>query len=327
VSDTPSAPPPAPKAPKPRTAGLVSIEQARKDRARGKYSRASPKVYAYIAAALVGGLVFYAIRADREVKDRRGKILAKQRSVAAELGPKWLPMQERIEATTTELAKSYAGDHVEPGLVPSEIQTQPGVYLRLRLAEAASSTELRTTAKESVKDGFVGCFSHATKASELNDAGAFPEQPWNLRLAYASTRILTAPWIADVEAADGDLRLRVFEQQLESAMKTEIPLAIEMVTRAKYFLVILDEDVPEAKTGDAGVTEESLQLVPHPARVALVDLATGKTLVRLRRESNATFLPVGENAVTDPLVRAAMQRQVNNCALARTVLAEMSKPR
>ena len=46
--------------------------------------------------------------------------------------------------------------------------------------------------------------------------------------------------------ADDDLRLRVFVEQYDKAIREEIPLAIDVVKRAQFFLLVLDEDVPEA---------------------------------------------------------------------------------
>jgi hypothetical protein len=55
-----------------------------------------------------------------------------------------------------------------------------------------------------------------------------------------------------------------------------------------------------------------------------VNLKNGNTLLRLRRSGEASFMFAGERAVTDPETRAAMQRQVNNCALAQQVQAAIA---
>ncbi len=124
-----------------------------------------------------------------------------------------------------------------------------------------------------------------------------------------------------VKDADDDLRMRIFTEQFDKAVREEIPLAAQIVKRAQFFLLVLDEDVPEAAwmtSMAARITEEALQLVAHPARVHLFELPSGKEVLRVRRSGDARFIPAGERAVTDPETRDAMQRQVNNCALART---------
>jgi hypothetical protein len=120
------------------------------------------------------------------------------------------------------------------------------------------------------------------------------------------------------------MRLRVFSEQYDKAVREEIPLAIDLVTRARFFLLVLDEEVPEAAPGDGGrVTEETLQLVAHPARVSLFDLKADKELFRLRRSGGALVISAGERVVTDPETRDAMQRQANNCSLAGLVDAAL----
>ena len=135
--------------------------------------------------------------------------------------------------------------------------------------------------------------------------------------AYQATRILTPEWVDEVKNATDDLRLRVFEQQYEKATATEIPQAIDLVKRAQFFLLVLDEDTPAAlPLADGGeVTSEVLQLVPHDARVRILSLKTGAEVARLRRRAEGGVY--GEP--TDPEVRDAVRRQVNNCALAMHV--------
>jgi hypothetical protein len=205
----------------------------------------------------------------------------------------------------------------------------------MRLADAKDLPTLRTVAKDSARDSFVGCLFKENNPSAMAiargdaDAGAmagWQDQPWNLRLAYASTRILTDEWVNEVKNAEDEIHLRVFVQQYDKAKEEEIPLAIDIIKRAQFFLLALDEDVPEAKelAPDAGrnagkVTELHLQQVRHPTRVHLVNLKTGKEIVRLRREAEADFRFAGEHTLRDPYFLAAMKRQVNNCALAQSV--------
>jgi len=115
--------------------------------------------------------------------------------------------------------------------------------------------------------------------------------------------------------------MRVLSAQYDKAVRDEIPLAIDVVKRAEFFLLVLDEDVPEAAPfADGGpMTEEALQLVPHPARVYLFDLKSRREIFRLRRSGDARVIPAGERVVTDQETRDAMQRQANNCALAGRV--------
>lgn len=271
------------------------------------------------------------IFSKRSLSSEKEALLAQQRAAVQTVGAEWNPLRDRIERLTLDVAnRPYAGDLVEPRAASWDLRSVPGLYLRLRVEDAKDVEALRKNARESVKDAFTSCLLHESnaktdpKASEDPDAGVVPEQPWNLRQAYAATRVLTDEWANEVRDADSELRLRVFEQQYDKAKTSGIPLAIDIVKRAQFYLLVLDEDVPEAKefADDAGVvTSEALQQVPHPARVVVVDLKSGDEIVRLRRVGEATFRFAGEQAIRDPEVRAAMRRQVNNCALADQVRA------
>ena len=155
------------------------------------------------------------------------------------------------------------------------------------------------------------------------DGGVFPDQPWNLRQAYASTRILTDAWVQEVRDAGDDLRLRVFEQQYEKAVQEEIPTAIDIIKKAQFYLLVLDEDTPEAvAAADGGaLTSEALQLVPHEARVFVLNLKNGNELARYRLRAAGTALSAGDRMIEDPEIRDAVKRQVNNCSLATQLSA------
>jgi hypothetical protein len=313
-----------------RERGLPAISRAREDRSRGR-TRWTTQAGVLAAVVVVAGLIANKVVSQRELGAARQDLLAKQRAVAVTLGPEWFPLRDKLEADVLAAAKAYEGDRVEPEARRPELRSLPGLYLRMRVADAKDAASVRAAAAESRKDAFAGCLlrepNERGSRGEL-DGGAFAEQPWNLGRAYTATRILTDEWVAEVKNADEDLRMRVFADQYDKAVKGEIPLAIDVVKRAQFFLLVLDEDVPEAAklSESGGITEDALQLLPHPARVYLYDLGTGKEIARLRREGASRVIPVGERMVTDPETREAMQRQANNCALAGQVDAALQPP-
>ncbi len=258
-------------------------------------------------------------------------LLSKQRAVGATLGAEWEPLRDRLEADILEAAKAYAGDHIEPEARKGDFRTQPGLYLRMRVASAVDASNIRKIAADAQKDAFAACLLREPNDRGVRgeiDGGAFAEQPWNLGQAYSATRILTDEWVQSLKDADDDLRMRVFKDQFEKAVMNEIPLAIDIVKRASFFLLVLDEDTSDAAPyADGGRTpEESLQLVAHPTRILLFQLGDNKLTLRLRRSADARVIPAGERVVTDPEIRDAMQRQANNCALARAVEAALRTP-
>ena len=294
-------------------------------------SRWSTQAGLLAAGVVIAGLVTHKVVSERERESDRQALLAKQRAVEVTLGPEWFPLRDKLEADVLTAAKDYAGDRVDPDARRVEFRTQPGLYLRMRVAEAKDAASVRKVAADAKRDAFAACLLREPNERAARgdaDGGAFAEQPWNLGQAYSATRILTDDWVGEVKAADDDLRLRVFSQQYDKAVKEEIPLAIDVVKRAKFFLLVLDEDVPEAaKLTDGGpLTEEALQLVAHPSRVHLFDLGSGKEVLRLLRTGDARVIPAGERAISDSETRDAMQRQANNCALARRVDEALAPP-
>jgi hypothetical protein len=273
-------------------------------------------------------LIAHNVVTARELRADRQGILAKQRAVATTLGTEWYPLRDRLEGDIVGAAAEYKGDHVEPEARTGAFRSQPGLYLRLRVAEASGPAVVRKVAVDAKKDGFVGCLMREPNERGARgeiDGGAFADQPWNLGQAYAATRILTDEWVQGVKDADDDLRMRVFTEQYKKAVDQEIPFAIEILKRASFLLLVLDEDVPEARAfADGGpMTVEALELTLHPARVHVFELDKNKEILRLRRSAEARVIPAGEQVVTDPEMRDAMQRQANNCALARRVEAAL----
>jgi hypothetical protein len=310
--------------------GLPSIARAREDRAAGR-GRWTTQAGLMALAAVVGGYVAHLIVSSHELTADRKALLSKQRAVSATLGEQWFPLRDKLEGEILASVRDYAGDHVEPDVRRSGFRTQPGLYLRMRVADARDAASIRRVAAEAKKDAFATCLLREPNDRGVRgdaDAGAFAEQPWNLGQAYAATRILTDEWVHDVETADDDLRLKIFEEQYDKAVGGEVPLAVDIVKRAQFFLLALDEDVPEAAhfVESGPITEAALQLVPHPTRVHLFDVATGRELLRLRRSGDAQVIPAGERVITDPEMMDAMQRQANNCSLAGQVEMALAPP-
>jgi hypothetical protein len=311
-----------------RELGLKAVHSARAERSKSKYGKIPGPVWLVAGGAVVVTLILAWQLSDRTLSTEKEEILSQQRAAVSTVGAEWYPLRDKLEKITLDAAARYEGDKVDFDAAKMDFRSAPGIYLRLRVDEAKDVESLRKHAKDSVKDAFTGCLLREPNAALARgdaDAGFGPDQPWNLRQAYTSTRILTDDWAKEVKASEDKDRLRVFRQQYDKAKRDEIPLAIDIIKRAQFFLLVLDEDVPEARevaqdSRDAGtITEEALQQVPHPARVHIVNLRTGAEIARVRKTAEADFQFVGEQAVRDPEIRAAMKRQVNNCALAQQV--------
>jgi hypothetical protein len=106
-------------------------------------------------------------------------------------------------------------------------------------------------------------------------------------------------------------------------------LAVEIMNKARFFTLVIDENPPEGLpklAPDAGESvDEQLQRTPHFARVGIWELATKTPLLRLRAEAAGEFVPMGGRVVTSPETVAAQARQSNSCALALAVRSRIAK--
>jgi hypothetical protein len=321
------------------TRGLVAIEEARANRKAGRLPAIPTRFWLWALTVLVAWGIFYWRKTQGEIESDKAALFAKQRGVLAELGAKFDPLRQRIEEWTVQSSGAYAGDLVAPELKGWDFATQPGIYLRLRLGDAASAEKMRKAAMASLRDGFTACLFREPnadptsgppcKASHDCAPGTFcnevdhcmtPAQPYNVRTAYHGTRILGEDWTVRLRTASDDMSMRLLTREFESAVKDDIPLVIDLMTRAQFFLLVLDED-PEGSLPENKSALEAIQAMPHQARVFLFGLKAGmdKPLLRVRRDVAGKFMVTGENAPNDPEILASQQRQVNSCQLALSV--------
>ena len=144
-------------------------------------------------------------------------------------------------------------------LAKFRFQEKAGIYLRLRVDQAKSVDVLREAAKGSLRDGFTSCLMRTggegplegtacdtireCKSGQIcNDLGhcAAPTQPYNLRVAYRTMYVLTPGWVKDAQDADDDLRLRALRLAFDDATRFDLPIAVDLVTRATFFMAVLD---------------------------------------------------------------------------------------
>jgi len=284
---------------------------------------------------------------QNELDSWRARLLLKQRTVAGELSPRFDPVREQLESWIVEAAGDFPGDLVTPDAKTSTFRSKPGIYARLYIDDAKQVQTLRTAALESLRDGFTSCFvtypnpdpfagpacaknSECPSGQHCNEAlrCSEPAQPFNLRVAYRATRVLTDDWVKEVRDAKNDMRLRLLERDYDFAVHEDIPLAIELFVRAQYFMLLLDENVQEGvEVPEADTYSESLQAVKHPVRVFVWDLASKKQLLRVRLDiETSTIMRVDTDAEVPADVKVgahradmgpglAVRRQANNCGI------------
>lgn len=319
----------------PRKRGLPAIEQHRE--ARSKFRWPPTKFWGYAGLVLAVMLILHWKMSQGELDSQRQALMAKQRAVAAELGPKWFPLREKIERWTLDLARSADPEIVDKeALGKFDFRDKPGLYLRMRAADATSAEEIRKKAKDSLRDAFTSCLLRSANPNPLAgkeckrtrdcEPGEFcneqdhcsrPAQPFNLRVAYRTMNVLSDEWVRDVQEASTDIRLRLLEAGFDDTMRDDLPLAADLLTRAQFYLLVLDEDPPGVAKPGAAPTLEQIELLPHTARVAVFRLSDGKTLLRIKREASGELL--GGMPEIEPEAAEARQRQANSCGLALAV--------
>jgi hypothetical protein len=310
--------------------GLQGVHKAREMRVAGKFSRPTEKMWGAALLMLIAVLGAYRYFSNRSLSDAKDDLLGKRKAIEVTVGAEWTPLHTKLEQIAIDEAAVFKGDFVDPAAKSLSFRSTPGLYLRMKVDDAHDGASIRKAAQDSLKDGFTSCLLRTTNeplARGDADAGAFPDQPWNLRQAYSATRILTDDWKREVEESSDSLRLRVFQQQYDKAVAEEIPLAIDIIKKARVFVLVLDEEESSAPRNDAGIiTDETLQLVEHDARIIVYDLKKDALLARLKRTASGTYMPAGDRPIADEETRDAVQRQVNNCALAQAVLYGIAPP-
>lgn len=333
-----------------RERGLPSLNDARAERRRAiVYGRVRvrgmpPHFFLWVVVGFAAFGVIYWRVAEGRLESRKSAVMAKQRAIAVALGPKLQPFRDQVEGWVRELAADGPADFVAAGDGLQGLREAPGVYLRLRLENAKTSKQIRKSAQGSLLDGFTSCLFISPSALPTQGSAcrvtsdcqpgqlcnewnvcAPPPRPYNMRLAYKALRVLSSEWTDELHKSDVELGVDAYDRDLDSVAKHDVPVAVEIMNKARFVTLVIDEDppggLPKATPGDAESPEARLQRLPHFARVGIWDVATKAPLLRLRAQAFADVAPMGGRVVTTPETVAAQSRQANSCALALAVRA------
>jgi hypothetical protein len=293
------------------TRGLASIPKLRELRKQRPHERPSAKLWGFVVLGLLSAVAIHVALSRRAIGQQKGTMLAKQRALAATIGPRWESVRGTVIDTAIAAAKEpWAGDQVDASLRARAWRSETAVYLRLGSNEAQTAETVLEATKLSPRDAFLSCLRTPTVAPGADRLGRFHR----MQESFAVTRLLEPTWVDDVQNADDDLRLRVFTEQLAAATPEALETAVTLVERAKLVLVVIDE-MPTTDGAPARV--EDVQRSAHGLRVTLVDRGTRMQLARIRVEPNVALVPGGEGRVSDDDARAAIERQAIGCSAAR----------
>lgn len=268
---------------------------------------------------LVGSLVISHYQERQALERTRAGLLDAVHAHAASLGPEESGFVARTESWLSQLSGPYEGDFVSAELGPAKawraILEKPAVYIRGPVGAFATPAGIAGAAASSRKDAFLLCLldrpvSRAEKVllSKVRTAYAggplAEERTANVRRfddAVVGLPLLQPPWAERVQRAEAAGDLAKLRKELDKA-------PIEDAKRAaKASLLVVAMDEPGAGTGPTELDGER----PHEVRIALVDLATSKVLLRVRKHVDPTW--ISSNA------RAQYASGLDGCALALDV--------
>jgi hypothetical protein len=286
---------------------------------RSNVGRIIPIVAIGIVALLIGLMRSHDQRAIAEARAEILTALAAQRGSLPPQSGNFLEAARR--RITEETSEPYLGDVVAPELLlPGELDgwlARPAVYIRGATPELRDPGKLAEAAATSIKDAFLMCLVEPAASHEERDvlakirgvyfAGAkVDDETANIRRLFEAQQglaILGPSFEADARAADDPSVLKRLRKDLESA-----PIeAAGMASTAELLILVADEiqepDAASKSALDADPLGYRAQERAHDARVALIDLASRKVLLRVRRRVDAS----GRSERATALYRAAIQ--------------------
>ena len=108
---------------------------------------------------------------DYQLDAEKRELLAQQRAMKTTIGAAWFPLRDEIEAYVLDAAKGYKGDFVDSEASRWDFRSAPGIYLRMRVADAKDTASLQRGAVGSQRDAFVGCFLREPNRAAQGEPG------------------------------------------------------------------------------------------------------------------------------------------------------------
>lgn len=262
-------------------------------------------------------------RAQQELEAERATLIDQVRRESGTVSRAEMELVTRVQTFVARSAGKYEGDSLAPELrgaaALAATLARPTVYFRGRLANVGSSVGFAESAAASFKDAFVLCLlappaSRSEKAllakARAAHAGDDRMSPAahveRLYDAIAGFPVLAPAWEARVAAAETRSELK----KLQTIFRRSPLQAAKRAAKAQLLLFVLDE--PGDRKGPTELDGER----PHHVRVGLVEVATQKLLLRLRRHVDPGWISAA--------VRAEYASGIDSCSLALDVRSEAS---
>lgn len=255
--------------------------------------------------------------AQRDVERTRAQLLESVRVRGESLSAEDRGSLARIESWLVRLSGAYEGDV----LGDAALLARPMIYVRGPIASFGTPEAIAQAAATSYKDALLLCLLDPPKTRlepellakvHLARAGGavMEDRTPNVRRLHdleVGLPFLLPAWSARVQAADDAAELSRLKKDLERA-----PIErAKQAAHATLLLAAMDEP-------GEGATELDGER-PHDVRVALVDLAAGKVLLRAREHVDPSWIT--------PARRPTNATDLDGCALAFDVREELRNRR
>lgn len=275
--------------------------------------------------ATVAWLVSTKRAADRETEDLRASLVERWQRASHRLSAKQRSLVLRVKPWFKRSAGKYPGDLVAQALTGAGALAgalkQPTVYVRGALDDVKTGAGLEQSARESAKDAFVLCLLDPPKVRKEKAllgrvrsaySGGDRMQQATGHVARLGDAVVGLPFLAD--GWQKQLVDAKHYQELERLQKSFERAPLEGARRAaqaKLLLFAIDEP------GEASALSELDGERPHHVRVGLIELETGRQLLRLRRRVDPSTL--------SETSRTEYARGMDGCALALQVLDALAE--
>jgi hypothetical protein len=267
-------------------------------------------VFGFVAV----GLVVYFVRAERQLKEDRSRILKRLAGLKGQVQDDFRKMSDQVEGWTVAAAtKPYAGDLLDRDARAIAWRERPSIYLRLRVDDAKTRDAVHANAKPVAIDSVASCMLRAK-------AGG----PWPYGDLVTRIEMLGADYIKDVSSTTNDLRMRNLTFALDYYEKTDFPPLRDGVKQAEYLVLVLDEDPPvipatSAVFANASVAQR-IAAVPHPMRLHVFHLTESREILRVRRTPDASVVQV-QGDVVGPAAGVELRKaQALGCSFANDAM-------
>ncbi len=176
-----------------------------------------------IVALLAAGGFFLLRRSQNEVAELRAELVRTHSERIGERALRIRGFRNDVETMILRAAALRSPDVSAPGFTFESLRGRPGVYVRLREADAASRDSISRALEIMEPDAIAHCFGLT---------------PVAMRTLYTKCAPLTGQWLQQARELDDALRLRVRVDEIRRYAERDLP-ALESISESEYLLLTI----------------------------------------------------------------------------------------